>query len=322
MCSESLSQCSSFSLLNPADIFLESGQSVEIPLKFDHFQFDNSTECRLNETIRGLVSPNNICFIPKVPEIINSNNQKIFLSIYQNNISIGLPIELFIYRCDLYSSCDQCNLRLKCSWCQGRCLSKSTNPCSRNEQCTSLYIKDFSPKLIPLNGKTIVQIYLNEHFTEKIIEILLTDIPCLLTNSSNIIQCQSGLSNSPRKGQISIQFENSIFVLSKETIEYRQSSIISINPNIVYEYGGQILHINGQNLFIGNERKIFIGNYQCLQIEQRLPNILSCRLPSIQSGIYNITVNIDHQIINTELKLKVTPNPVVEDIDPTISFAR
>ncbi|CAF4869281.1 unnamed protein product, partial [Rotaria sp. Silwood2] len=190
-----------------------------------------------------------------------------------------------------------------------------------NEKCTSLYIKDFSPKLIPLNGKTIINIYLNEYINEKIIEILLVNIPCLLINSSNIIQCQSQLSNSSRKGQISIRFSNSIYILSKENIEYCQSSIISINPNIVYEFGGQILHINGQNLFIGNEQKIFIDNYQCIQIKQTLLNTLSCRLPSMISKIYNITFKIDHQVINIEQKLKVTPNPIVQDIDPTLSFA-
>ncbi|CAF2390973.1 unnamed protein product [Rotaria sp. Silwood2] len=321
MCTETLLQCSSFELLNSSNIFLESNQSVEIPLKFYSIQYDNRIECRLNETIRGLVNSNNICYISKIPQINNENEQINFLNIYQNNILIGNPIKMFIYRCDLYDTCRKCSLRSKCSWCQGRCLTKSINKCLINEKCTSLYIKDFSPKLIPLNGKTIINIYLNEYINEKIIEILLVNIPCLLINSSNIIQCQSQLSNSSRKGQISIRFSNSIYILSKENIEYCQSSIISINPNIVYEFGGQILHINGQNLFIGNEQKIFIDNYQCIQIKQTLLNTLSCRLPSMISKIYNITFKIDHQVINIEQKLKVTPNPIVQDIDPTLSFA-
>jgi hypothetical protein len=258
-----------------------------------------------------------------IPEINNNNEQKVFLTLYQNDISIGIPIEMFIYRCDLYDSCHQCNLRSKCSWCQGRCLSKLTNQCLTNDQqCTSLRIKDFSPKFIPLNGQTIITIYLNEDFKEKIIEILLADIPCLIINSLNVIQCQSQSTNSSRKGLISIRFSNSIYILSKELIEYRQSSVSSINPNIIYEFGGQILHINGQNLFIGNEQKIFIGNSECIKIKQTLLNNLSCRLPSIIPGIYNITVTIDNQIVNKEQKLKVTPNPIVQDIDPTISFAR
>jgi len=322
MCTEPLSQCPSFNLLNPSDIFLESGQSVEIPLKFANFQFDNPIECRLNETIHGFINSNNICSISKIPEIINENNQLISLTIYQNNVLIGNPIDMFIYRCDFYDSCNQCHLRNKCSWCQGRCLSKLINKCLINEPCTSLRIKDFLPKIIPLNGQTILTIYLNENFKEKILEILIVDIPCEIINSSIIIQCQSKISNSSKKGQISIRFTNSIFILSKDQIEFRQSSIISINPTIVYELGGQILHINGQNLLIGNQQKIFIGNYQCIQIKQILTNILSCRLPSIIPGIYNITIQIDNQIINTEQKLKVTPNPIVQDIDPTISFAR
>jgi len=322
MCIEPLSQCPSFNLLNPSDIFLQSGQSVEIPLKFNNLIIDNPIECRLNETIYGLVNSNNICYIPKIPELLNENNQIIYLTIYQNNILIGKPIEMFIYRCNFYDSCDQCNLRQKCSWCQGRCLSKLINNCSISEQCTSLRIKNFLPKIIPLNGKTIITIDLNENFKEKIIEILLADIPCIIIDSINRIQCQSQPSNSSRIGQISIRFSNSIYILSKDVIEYRQPRIISINPMIVYEFGGQIFYINGENLFIGNEQKIFIGNYQCLQIKQTLDNLFSCHLPSIIPGIYNITMQIDNQIINTKQILKVTPNPIVQDIDPTISFAR
>ncbi|CAF5228335.1 unnamed protein product, partial [Rotaria magnacalcarata] len=140
-----------------------------------------------------------------------------------------------------YDTCDKCNLRSKCSWCQGRCLTNSINKCLINEQCTSLRIVDFSPKSIPLNGRTIINILLNEHINEEIVEILLADIPCLLINSSNIIQCQAIVSNYSRKGHISVQFSNSIYILSKEYIEYCQSSINSITPNIVYEVGGQIL---------------------------------------------------------------------------------
>ncbi len=136
------------------------------------------------------------------------------------------------------------------------------------------------------------------------------------------IQCEAGPANSSRKGQIGVRFSNGIYILSKEGVEYRQPSMSSIHPTIVYELGGQTLQINGENLLVGNEQKIFIGNYQCLQIEQTFPNSLSCRLPAINSGVYNVTVLIDNQMVNVEQKLKVTPNPVVQDIDPTISFAR
>ncbi|CAF1166098.1 unnamed protein product [Adineta steineri] len=322
MCTtETVSQCSTFNLLDPSSIFLQSSQAVDIPLKFDSIQFDNPIQCRLNETIHGLVNSNNICQITKIPEIANKNDEKMFLTLIQNDIVIGNPIEMFIYRCDLYDSCDKCNLRSKCVWCQGQCLSKLSNTCVTSEQCTSLRIIDFSPKFIPLNGQTIITIYINEVFNEKIIEILIVDIPCLIINSSNVIQCQSQPSNSSRKGRIHIRFSNSIYILSKEMIEYQQSSIISINPNIIYQYGGQILYINGQNLLIGNEQKIFIGKHQCKNIKETLINNLSCRLPSITPGTYNIIIKIDNQIINTEQNLKVTPNPIVQDIDPTISFA-
>ncbi|CAF1071922.1 unnamed protein product, partial [Adineta ricciae] len=321
MCTESSGQCPTFKLVDPANIFLEAGQPATIPLKFDSFQLDNSIECRLNGTIHGFLTSDGVCQITKVPDVTLENNGKVYLNLYQNDVLIGMPIEMFIYRCDLYDSCDRCNTRSRCSWCQGECSSQSTNKCLTNEQCTSLYIKDFSPKVIPLHGQTILRIELNEDAKDAVQEISLADIPCLLINSSNVIQCQAQPSNSTRKGRISIRFSNAIYILSKEIIEYRQPAIVSINPSIAYQFGGQILHINGQNLISGNEQNILIGNYHCKKIQQTLRNTLSCRLPSIPSGLYNITVKIDDQMISTEQQLKITPNPIVQDIDPTISFA-
>jgi hypothetical protein len=254
---------------------------------------------------------------------VTENDQFIFLSVYENNISIGIPIKMLIYRCDLYDLCNQCQSRLTCSWCQGKCLSKKVSQCSTDSACLSLKIEEFSPKILPMNGETIVTIYLNELIKNEIVQITLADIPCLIIKSSNQIECQSGKSNSSRQGQISIQLKNSIFIFSKQIIEYRQSSIISFNPLIVYEFGGQILHINGNNLIIGNNQQIFIGKSQCLTIKQTITNVLTCRLPSMLSGFYNVTVLIDNKtILNNGINLKVTPNPIVQDINPIVSFAR
>ncbi len=319
---KSSTQCSTFNLIDPTNIFIESGQSIEIPLKFSN-PIKSSLECRLNETIIGFIDENNLCQISKIPQIISENDQLTYLSIYENNISIGIPIKLFLYRCDLYETCNKCQSKIKCSWCQGKCLSKNENQCLTKSPCTSLKIQDFSPKILPINGETIVIISLNELINDKIIEITLADIPCLIIKSINRIECQSKQSNSSRQGLIKINFENSIIIYSKEFIEYRQSSIISFNPLIIYEFGGQILHINGNNLIIGNSQQIFIGNFQCLTIKQTITNSLTCRLPSISSGFYNVTVVIDQQtILNNGIILKVTPNPIVQDINPLISFAR
>jgi hypothetical protein len=323
ICTEKTStQCVTFHLVDSSNIFIESGQSIEIPLKFSN-TLKSPLECRLNETIIGLIDENNICYISKLPELIKENDEIIYLSIYENNISIGIPIKLFIYRCDLYDSCDKCQSRLTCSWCQGKCLSKKENQCSINSLCTSLKIKGFSPKILLLNGETHVTIYLNEILIDAISEITLADVPCLIIKTSNRIECQSNKSNSSRQEPIKIYFRNSIILFSKEFIEYRQSSIITFNPLIVYEFGGQILHITGNNLIIGNYQQIFIGHSQCLTIKQTITNVLTCRLPSISSGFYNVTVLIDNRtILNNGILLRITPNPVVQDIHPIITFAR
>jgi hypothetical protein len=92
---------------------------------------------------------------------------------------------------------------------------------------------------------------------------------------------------------------------------------------IVYEFGGQILHITGNNLIIGNYQQIFIGHSQCLTIKQTITNVLTCRLPSVSSGFYNVTVVIDNRaILNNGIVLRITPNSVVQDINPIITFAR
>ena len=323
ICTEkSVNECPSFGLIDPSNIYIESGQSIEIPLKLSNTK-KSSFECRLNESISGFIDDNNHCHISKIPEIISENDQLIYLSIYENNLPIGIPIKLLIYRCDLYESCDKCRSHSTCSWCQGKCLSKRINQCETSSSCTSLKIKDFSPKILPLNGETIVTIYLNEFISNDIIEITLADIPCLSKKFSNRIECLSSKSNSSRQGQIQIHFNNSIWIFSKDFIEYRQSSIISFNPQIVYEFGGQIIHINGNNLIIGNNQQILIGNSICMITKQTMNNILTCRLPSMLSGLYNITLIIDNKTILTNgISLKVTPNPIVQDINPINSFAR
>lgn len=323
ICTENFSkECPSFSLLDPSNLFIESSQSIEIPLKFSNL-IKSSIECRLNETIIGFISSDNICHIRKIPEIISSNNETIYLSIYENNISIGIPIKMYLYRCDLFDSCNQCQSYKTCSWCQGKCLTRTSNQCLNNSPCTSLKIEDFSPKILPLNGETLVKIYLNELINVKIIEITLADIPCQLIKYENHIQCLSKQINSSRQGLIKISFENFIIIFSKQFIEYRLSSIISINPLIIYEFGGQILQINGKNLIIGNFQQIFIGNFQCLILKQIKTDNLTCRLPSITSGFYNITIAIDKQtILNSGMILQVTPNPIVQDINSLTSFAR
>jgi len=318
ICTEPAGQCASFSLVNPLDIYLPSGESMDIRLNLNGIELSDSLECRLNETIRGKMNSNSICSFNQIPLIENENNQRIWFSIYENDVQIGHRIAMVIYRCDLYESCDQCQTRGKCSWCQGRC---STTKCPVSEQCTSLRIRDFSPKILPLNGKTIVTIDLNENFNEKIEEIRIGNVRCAVLNSSERIQCRTERSHRPMKAQISIRFSKSIYILSKEMIEYRQISIKSVEPLVAYELPGQIVHFNGENLLIGNERKIFIGNYQCLPIKSMFANTLSCRLPSILPGFYNISLQIDEQTLNFNEKFKITPNPIVQDIDPTVSFA-
>ncbi|CAF3772782.1 unnamed protein product [Rotaria magnacalcarata] len=321
-CTEkTIKQCPSFNLIDNSNIFIESGKSIDIPLKF-YNTIKSSLECRLNETMAEFIDENNVCHISKTPELINENDQIIYLSLYENNISIGSSIKMFIYRCDLYDSCDECQSRLTCSWCQGKCITRTDSQCLTNSPCTSLKIKDFSPKKLPLYGETLVTIYLNELITDEVLEITLADIPCLNIKSTRRIECQSKKSDSSRLGPIKIHFKNSIILFSKEYIQYCQSSLISFNPMIVYEFGGQILHITGNNLIIGNQQRVFIGNFQCITIKQTITNVLTCRLPLILSGSYNVTVIIDNKtVLNNGFTLKITPQPLVEDINPKISFA-
>ena len=324
LCTESPeSQCSSFNLRNGSTIYLESEQSIEIPLEFHHFHQKQSIECRLNETNQGLITSDQICHIARIPALINKeNDQPVSLHIYQNDISLGNPISMFIFRCDLYESCDRCQLKSSCFWCQGRCLSKRMDSCSTDEQCSSMRIDDFSPKSIPLHGETEVKIYLNELINETIVEVTLADIRCTIVNISHVIVCRASSIEKPRKGSITIRFSNSIYLRSREFIDYRQTSIKKVYPTIFYEYGGQILRLQGENFLIGNEQRIEIGDSLCIPMKQIHENEISCRLPSLNTGIYNMTLTIDRQRMIIEEKITITSNPSVQDIDPTISFAR
>ena len=314
---KSSSECPSFDLVDSWKILIESDQSIEIPLMFSHPLGSTRLECRLNETIVGLIDQSNHCRFPPMDQL---NNQTINLTVYQNEIPIGLPKTLHFYRCDALDSCEQCQFHSNCSWCDGKCSTNTKySSCLRNVQCTSWRIEDFSPRILPINGGTIVQIFFNQFISEKIIEITLSDISCSIFKSGNPTECQSNKSNSSRQGLIKISFENSIILHSQQSIEYRQSSFISFHPSIAYEFGGQILRISGNDLTIGHSRELFIGNHPCPLINQSL----ICRLPSISSGFYNLTVRIDQQtIVTNEIPFHVTPNPIIEDISPLTSFAR
>lgn len=323
MCPESISPCSSFELRNQSNVYLESEELMTIPLQFTAVDLTSQAiECRLNETNVVLLDSEQICRFARPASLEREeNNQAVALNVYQNHISLGRPLTLFIYRCDLYQSCDQCQSRSNCHWCQGRCSSTRQRSCSINEQCTSLRLEDFSPKILPLRGETLVTIRLNEHLQEKISDVSLADIPCRVINVTNVILCRAQSINAPRQGPISLRLANSVFLLSREPIEYRSSNIQSISPKFVYEVGGQVLQLQGENLFIGNEQTLLIGSAPCRSIRSTSSNRYSCRLPPMISGIYNISFQQDQHVIVTEEKLTVTPNPSIQDIDPTISFA-
>lgn len=306
-------ECPGFDLLNSSTIFIESDQSIDIPLKFSS-SIGSVLECRLNETIIGVINSLNHCRFPPMEQL---HNQSMNLTVYENEIRIGIPKILHFYRCDRFDSCEICQWHSACSWCEGQC--SANHSCPRNTQCISWKIEDFFPKILPMNGGTIVKIFFNELISENIMEMTLADLRCSIIKLGNPVECQSIRSNSTRQGLIKISFANSIILHSKQSIEYRRASIRTFHPTIAYEFGGQVIQVIGNDLLIGNSQEIFIGNVRCPLINQNL----TCRFPSISSGLYNLTVRIDQQtILTNEIPIRVTPNPIVEDISPLTSFAR
>lgn len=166
-------------------------------------------------------------------------------------------------------------------------------------------------------------ISLNEPFNEHLGEPTLADVPCAVLNVSNgLIRCRAAPIDSPRQGEIRLRLDNSVLLLSKETIEYRQTAVKTLGPRRIYEYGGQTLQLTGDNLLIGNQQKLFVGHFQCVQTKSiGGPNLFTCRLPAMTPGVYNVTLTIDDEAIPLEENFVVTPNPSVQDIDPTVSFA-
>ena len=321
LCTESvLSPCSSFALRSPSNVYLESEGAANIPLQFTAVDLSvQPVECRLNETLGVLLAGEATCRFARLPSLTTKeNDQPVSFNVYQNHISLGRALTLFIYRCDLYPSCERCQSRPNCHWCQGRC---SSSPCPSNEQCTSLRLKDFFPKILPLHGESLLTIELNEVLTETIVDVSLADIPCRVINVSKIILCRAQPVNGPRQGLISLRLANSVFLLSQQTIEYRTTILQSISPKFVYEAGGQVLHLQGENLLSGNDQVLLIGHVPCPALKPSSSTRYSCRVPAMISGMFNISFQQDRQVLTMEEKLVVTPNPSIQDIDPTVSFA-
>ena len=322
ICLEPLTTCQSFDLLHPFNRLIESDCSAEIPLQLDQ-AMKSSLDCRLNETLIGSIDEHNRCHITRTPSLSLESNQSIYLSVYSNDRPLGRSIRMFLSRCDLLSTCEQCQKQMQCSWCQDQCFSRSEKRCSNNELCSSLRIKNVFPKRLPLGGETIVTIEFNELISHEVDHVTVANLPCSIIEVSARVTCRSNRSATSRQGPVEIRFRNSMTLRSKDSIEYRTSSIHSVNPKIAFEFGGQILHLSGKNLLIGNEQEIFVGHVLCATIPSTMANVLSCQLPALSSGIYNITLRLDKQtMIRSNDLFQVTPNPIVQDIYPTISFAR
>ena len=323
-CIDPFTSCPSFELTNSfSDIFIQSDYSIRIPVSLKGIHRNSSLQCRLNDSIIGQVDQNSICNFHASFNFTIDKNVSIPLKIYENDVLIGLPKTISIYRCEAIESCDSCYKSLICSWCQGKCIPKQFNSCSIVDQCISVKIQDFFPKRIPIGGGTELSIFISEPIREDIHQISVADLPCSSVKITDHIRCFSSQSNYSRKGPIKIQFYSSITIISDNSVEYLKPKLDHLNTNRFYEFGGQVLELTGSNLEIGNDQMIFLNDHRCLPMNAREDHLLSCRLPAVSSGLYNVTLRFDKDtVIYSNMSISVTPNPVVRDIHPTTSFAR
>lgn len=98
----SSSSCQSVRLFDISSCSVPSNRSVDIPSKFARIDRYSRYQCRLNETISGSIDEEAVCHIARTPLIPPYTTKSIFLQVSLFNSSIGLLIELFLYRCGAF----------------------------------------------------------------------------------------------------------------------------------------------------------------------------------------------------------------------------
>ncbi|CAF0887075.1 unnamed protein product, partial [Didymodactylos carnosus] len=334
-------QCSFASSLLQSPIFIESNKIYDLQLKVYSLP-TGLPLCHLNNITTTLSRRVNetsiICPFVTLPEL-TSNEQIFELSLSLNvsdvnhdqrtiGIAVQPPVQLMLYRCDLYDTCQQCHQQPSCSWCQGHC-AKSIMCNNRREICTSLFIDDIQPLQIPVGGGSLITITLKSNQPEQqqvfVTEITLVNIPCQIvgTGPQLVIQCRSGSSNDSRRGLVVLRLNSNITLVSKQSIAYYDPQIVDVKPSLSFQSGGVLLHVYGSYLNIGSSQDLYINGDKLCPIQEKNEHLLTCLTPQLKPNqTYSIQIKFDNST-TTIVKydaIKITPDPQIIDIDPTVSF--
>ncbi|CAF4445994.1 unnamed protein product, partial [Didymodactylos carnosus] len=156
-------------------------------------------------------------------------------------------------------------------------------------------------------------------------EITLADIPCQImrTDLQPIVQCFSGPSEYSRRGLVVVRLNSNITLVSKQSIVYSDPQIIDVKPSLSFQSGGILLHVYGNHLNIGSSQDLYINGDKLCPIQEKSEHLLTCLTPQLKSNrTYSIQIKFDNgttTIVKYDA-IKITPDPQIIDIDPTVSF--
>ncbi|XP_063307204.1 fibrocystin-L-like [Pelobates fuscus] len=155
-------------------------------------------------------------------------------------------------------------------------------------------VNSVSPSVGSLAGGTVVTI-LGKGFGNSSNVQFGSDVCDIILVTLNKMQCRTpaGL-----EGPVNVTvFANGLFGILQNAFVYNSSftpSIAEINPNTTNVFGGTTLTITGSDFSSQSDRStVTIGNTLCEILEWNPTNI-TCILPSLSPGIYNILIYVEN----------------------------
>ena len=145
------------------------------------------------------------------------------------------------------------------------------------------------------------------------------------TTLSAITPAISNPSNTGLPVTLTITIDNSALMLNiSEAFTYLDPpEISSVFPSTATQFGGTLLFLTGLNFGpseFGPEVLVFVGKFLCENVTVINNTALTCISPSVEPGIYNLTVSVDEVLFTLDDVYRSIAPPTVTSITPDSTF--
>ncbi|RWS12104.1 hepatocyte growth factor receptor-like protein, partial [Dinothrombium tinctorium] len=246
--------------------------------------------------------------------------------------------------CSLYTDCQSCITSedpLECGWCGSFCAHRKecTGIMSSTECAPELF--HFKPLKGPIAGGTVIEIK-GSNFgfngtTEENsnLTIIVAGVKCdVVLWLKDRVKCKTRRVDHPREGKVVVHvsdvsrehgpFDINGKAVSQSNFSFLIPTVTDIHPKFGPMSGGTAITIKGKNLNIGSKQIIKLGGINCTEVRENSQFGLNCKSgPNSKSDKYSkLIVEIDDDIISSNLSFAYRPNPTLTKIDDLKTIAK